>query len=47
MRCCSFPFEYWAEQVEKIAKEHGYTDAEAAEYRRIIDCMIANGVPAK
>ena len=41
--CQVHTFAHWQANVEEIARDHGYTEAEVAEYRAIVDFMVKVG----
>jgi hypothetical protein len=41
--CQIHTFAHWQTHVESIAREHGYTEVEVAEYRSIVDFMVKFG----
>ncbi len=45
--CQRHSFAYWLEHAEGIAREHGYTKEQQAEYRKIVEFIAATGVPAE
>jgi hypothetical protein len=41
--CQVHTFAHWQTHVESIARAHGYTEVEVAEYRSIVDFMVKLG----
>ena len=41
--CQVHTFAHWQTHVESIARSHGYTEVEVAEYRSIVDFMVKVG----
>ena len=41
--CQVHTFAHWQTHVESIARAHGYTEVEVAEYRSIVDFMVKFG----
>ena len=41
--CQVHTFAHWQTHVESIARAHGYTEVEVAEYRSIVDFMVKVG----
>jgi hypothetical protein len=42
--CRVYSFDHWTEHVLGIARENGYSKAEALEYQAIVTFIVANGI---
>lgn len=45
--CQLHSFQHWSQHVEGIAKQHGYSKKEQAEYRRIVDFAVVIALLAR